>query len=988
MGARGPALLRSIAALASTIALVLGVPLLLVGVVGNPLPETLPTVDELRILLTQTGDGFTHLIIGTLAVLVWFIWAQLVLALIVEILAVVRHAQTPQLPTMPGIQRLAAGLVAAITLAATLSAAPVLAPSAGALHFDVAPSVQTASLPSTDTDVVDLRDLEVEEPMLSLELSDHTELWDVADAAYGDGMSWKLIAAMNAGRQDASGGIITDDTAAVGPGTVLRLPGVVDERALALHGTIDGPDLVAEVPTRVIAPGDSMWTIAESELQDQLGRPVTQDEVAQYWSELVESNRHVPSGDVDLIYAGDNLVLPEVAGAPVEAVPDLDGVTDGPADNRSGPRRDAAPPDGSAPPDDSAPPDGSAPTSVAPVAPPSSAPSPTVTPPTGSPATASPAVPISLDEEQVERSYVPLGLAGFGAAVLAAGIVGGLRRRRDRQRRIRPAMSMAARPSSTAAAFEAALLQSSSELRESDLGGGWQVMPASVVDAARSAGSLQFHAEESGRLRAITVVDDEDMSEIRQIDFDAQRPVQGEVPREDPHDLVATVAPTSLLIGTACATGDAVFLDLASSGCVSIVGDSVAAQRFARTAVLELALSDRAEDLVVIAVGVAGQLADLERVAAVDTMAEALHAANNSGHASPDSSTPIVVVSARPAGDDIDSWNALKELGACMVGPGMQAPVEISLDGVFATVSPPGSKVELAALKADEYASVVELVNNSAPSAMEPVKQTAPESIETEPGPVEVKVLGAVQVAGAESFSSLKAVDVVAYLAFHRNGADADQIKSWVWPTYEPPTDKAFANVMSRARRGLGVDDDGLPYLSRAGSDRTYRLSPTVTTDFDRFRAIVSQADEAETPAETVSTLSKALELIRGVPFTGGGASSFVWADNHVRAQVEFAIDEAVHRCADLALEADDLDTARWAALKGLELVPGCEQCFRRRFLVAGAGQNRSELRRAMADLERSAAADLGEPEGVDLISGDLLELYNQLDQTLVAGPS
>ena len=113
---------------------------------------------------------------------------------------------------------------------------------------------------------------------------------------------------------------------------------------------------------------------------------------------------------------------------------------------------------------------------------------------------------------------------------------------------------------------------------------------------------------------------------------------------------------------------------------------------------------------------------------------------------------------------------------------------------------------------------------------------------------------------------------------------------------------------------------------------------------------------------------------------------SFAWADNHVRAHVEFTIDEAVHRCADLALRIDDLATARWASLKGLELVPGCEQCFRRRFLVAGAGSNRSELRRAMADLERVTAAELGEPEAIDMISSDLLELYHGLDQQLIAG--
>ncbi len=113
-----------------------------------------------------------------------------------------------------------------------------------------------------------------------------------------------------------------------------------------------------------------------------------------------------------------------------------------------------------------------------------------------------------------------------------------------------------------------------------------------------------------------------------------------------------------------------------------------------------------------------------------------------------------------------------------------------------------------------------------------------------------------------------------------------------------------------------------------AGADRTYRLADAVTTDFDRFRALAEHAEQADAPMVALDLYRQALQLIRGVPFSGGAASSFSWADNHVRAQVEYTIDEAVHRCADMALDADDLATARWAALKGLELVPAANNVF------------------------------------------------------------
>ena len=418
--------------------------------------------------------------------------------------------------------------------------------------------------------------------------------------------------------------------------------------------------------------------------------------------------------------------------------------------------------------------------------------------------------------------------------------------------------------------------------------------------------------------------------------------------------------------------------------------------RSPRTAVLDLAVSDRADDLCVIAVGIGSELVDLERVRVVDSFANALVQAVRCGHVGADSETPVVVVSAIEPGVGEQTLEALESLGASIVAPGVESSMRLTINGDQAKLWPSGTALLLASLGNDEYQAVSELIDVTDIDAHEPVQPDftvsaqldvpAAQACSIEPGPVEVQVLGTVEVRGASSFSSLKAVDVITYLAFNRNGVDADQIKTWVWPAFEPPTDKAFANVMSRARTGLGTTDDGTPYLSRAAADKTYRLTEHVSTDFDRFRAIVELADAAAEPAQQLVHLRDALELIRGVPFTGGTASSFAWADNHVRANVEFVIDEAVHRCADLALELDDLATARWAALKGLELVPGCEQCFRRRFLVAGAGNNRTELRRAMADLERSAATDLGEPEAIDTISGELLELYHDLDRALMAG--
>ncbi len=71
------------------------------------------------------------------------------------------------------------------------------------------------------------------------------------------------------------------------------------------------------VRTYRVRPGDNLWTVAEGHLADRTGRAdgeVGLDEVRAYWLRLVEANRpRLASGDPDLIYPGEILVLPDVA---------------------------------------------------------------------------------------------------------------------------------------------------------------------------------------------------------------------------------------------------------------------------------------------------------------------------------------------------------------------------------------------------------------------------------------------------------------------------------------------------------------------------------------------------------------------------------------------------------------------------------------------------------------------------------------------------
>jgi len=428
---------------------------------------------------------------------------------------------------------------------------------------------------------------------------------------------------------------------------------------------------------------------------------------------------------------------------------------------------------------------------------------------------------------------------------------------------------------------------------------------------------------------------------------------------------------------------------------------------------VELALSPNADDLDVIGVGLDIRLNMLERIQIVAAGEDALARVEAAGGAPgkpegaleadvpalhhraallPDAPAPTVVIFTTPIPKSVRK--RLLNAGAIVIASGGDRTATLDVSDGLVTMESAGVTARRHDPDAGMWGLIHELLHATDAARFVPGPKIAAlaESDPADPEPPserdhtapQVQVLGAVRVIRAEQeFRSARALDVITCLAFNRDGADADQLKTWVWPGMEPPTDKAFANVMSRARKGLGSDPKGDPYLSRAGSDRVYRLSPSVTTDFEHFVGLVGEADAArdqqsDTTAE-LAHLMDALALVRGVSFTGGGALGYAWADQTVRSHVDFFVDETVHRAADIALAVDEIDQARKAVMRGLSLIPGCEQCYERRFAVAAAEGSRAELRAAMAELQRGLEADLGEPEAGTVVSPHLLELYDWL---------
>ena len=62
-----------------------------------------------------------------------------------------------------------------------------------------------------------------------------------------------------------------------------------------------------------IARGDNLWKIAQRILSQSMPSPPTTQQIASYWVDLIETNREtIRSGDPDLIYPDETILLPEI----------------------------------------------------------------------------------------------------------------------------------------------------------------------------------------------------------------------------------------------------------------------------------------------------------------------------------------------------------------------------------------------------------------------------------------------------------------------------------------------------------------------------------------------------------------------------------------------------------------------------------------------------------------------------------------------------
>ncbi|MBN6034154.1 BTAD domain-containing putative transcriptional regulator [Amycolatopsis sp. 195334CR] len=232
-------------------ALVAGLPAALILGVGWPLPDRLPSLDEVgSVLMAPMSSRF---LLDTLACLAWGLWLVFVIDVAACAAEVARGARWPELRRHTGpVRRVAAGLVGALlitVLGRTATAAPIT-PADAARPAGHAPAVATAPAAATPaTSERPTPSLRTTEPGTERarppENGVHDSLWRIAQRCLGDGDRWPQIWALNEGSTQPGGRVLTNPHR-IHPGDTLRLPAT---DALSSPPAPPGPEGLTPLPS-------------------------------------------------------------------------------------------------------------------------------------------------------------------------------------------------------------------------------------------------------------------------------------------------------------------------------------------------------------------------------------------------------------------------------------------------------------------------------------------------------------------------------------------------------------------------------------------------------------------------------------------------------------------------------------------------------------------------------------------------------------------
>lgn len=236
-------LITGLLALTAILALLLGVPAMLVHLADNPIPHQLPDWSQVWTRwVAGPADGSNWM--PVLQIVGWRAWAVCAASIVLETIAQLRHVRPPRIP-IAGHTVAAVLALATITATSTGAATNAVAHETGvthvgtgtvatATHTPTAPRTATGH-PGTSTTLPTTQTVTRQVP-LQITVNQGDSLWKIATEQLGDGAAYpQLYAAISGATQPHGQHLSNPDI--IQPGWRLTVPG----KTTTITETVAGP---------------------------------------------------------------------------------------------------------------------------------------------------------------------------------------------------------------------------------------------------------------------------------------------------------------------------------------------------------------------------------------------------------------------------------------------------------------------------------------------------------------------------------------------------------------------------------------------------------------------------------------------------------------------------------------------------------------------------------------------------------------------------
>jgi hypothetical protein len=221
--------------------------------------------------------------------------------------------------------------------------------------------------------------------------------------------------------------------------------------------------------------------------------------------------------------------------------------------------------------------------------------------------------------------------------------------------------------------------------------------------------------------------------------------------------------------------------------------------------------------------------------------------------------------------------------------------------------------------------------------------------------PVRVGILGPVSVRAEGPMDPSRvplAAEVVTYLAAHPGGVHSSVLAAAIWP--RGVTHTVATATIDRVRDWLGDDAEGAARLRTDESGR-YLLAPSVAVDWHSLCTLLLRSRGAGTPKEEAELLRRALHLVRGPVLQDRPATRYTWlVRTPLERTIETVVIDAAHRLAQISSELSDPGAAAEAVLSGLRMVPTAQLLWRDLLEAEHQSGGVPALQGAVADMQET----------------------------------